>query len=371
MAQINRNALKAYFKAGDKPTESQFGDFIDSSVNHADDNFVKSVNGLTGTVTLPATAYERNLIDWKGEWQEGLTSTPFFNRNGNANENLIVQGDNPFGHNVLLWRCKDMDTASNSEGGWNTDYFSIDRNRAYRFATWVKRMNNMDGTTYHGTQNVNYLNGVANNNPYFWFGDLPTLNEWYLMVGVVHAQNYAPTTNSGISGIYDKYGLKVLEGRDYKWRVDTTTTRLRDYLYYATGLSVEQFFWNPMVHVLDGTEPPLHTLFMSGLDTGWRTPSLYRNIVSYGTGDAAPRYKRVGKIVYIEGLVKGGTGIQNGDSVAIFVLPARFRPPKRVLLTSMSNVGVGRVDINPDGTVYHQNYGLAWTSLSGLCFSVE
>ncbi len=265
MAQINKNALKNYFKVGDKPTESQFADLIDSSVNHQDDNFVKTVNGMTGAVTLPAESYERNLVDWKGEWEEGLTVTPFFYRNGSESENLIVQGESPFGHNTLLWKCQNMDAEQAADGGWNTDYFSIDKNRAYRFATWVKR-NHIDGTTYHGTQNVNNLDGTQNDNPYFWIGDLPLTDEWYLMVGIVHAQNYQLTTHSGISGVYDKYGRKVLNGIDYKWRSDTTTTRLRNYLYYTEDLTVEQFFWNPMVHVLDGTEPSFNSLFLDKLD---------------------------------------------------------------------------------------------------------
>lgn len=106
------------------------------------------------------------------------------------------------------------------DGGWNTREISIDNNRAYRFATWVKR-NNQNGITYHGTRNVRNLNGASNSNPYFWNGDLPSLDEWYLMVGIVHAQNYTSTTNSGIGGVYDKYGYRVLSATDYKSYVYT------------------------------------------------------------------------------------------------------------------------------------------------------
>jgi len=40
MPQLNRLALKAFFEAGDTPTESQFVDLIDSLLNIIDDNHV-------------------------------------------------------------------------------------------------------------------------------------------------------------------------------------------------------------------------------------------------------------------------------------------------------------------------------------------
>lgn len=39
MSQLGRSALKAFFEAGDTPTESQFVDLIDSLVSIIDDNF--------------------------------------------------------------------------------------------------------------------------------------------------------------------------------------------------------------------------------------------------------------------------------------------------------------------------------------------
>lgn len=39
MAELGRAALKAFFEAGDTPTESQFSDLIDSLVNIVDDDF--------------------------------------------------------------------------------------------------------------------------------------------------------------------------------------------------------------------------------------------------------------------------------------------------------------------------------------------
>ncbi|WP_340200024.1 hypothetical protein [Ascidiimonas sp. W6] len=41
LLQKNRTELKAYFKANDKPTEKQFADFMDASINQAEDCIVK------------------------------------------------------------------------------------------------------------------------------------------------------------------------------------------------------------------------------------------------------------------------------------------------------------------------------------------
>lgn len=61
MAQKNKNTLKGYFNTGDKPTEQQFGDLIDSFHNKVDEPIVQSVNGLTGNVTI-SPSQESNVV---------------------------------------------------------------------------------------------------------------------------------------------------------------------------------------------------------------------------------------------------------------------------------------------------------------------
>ncbi|MEO0902844.1 MAG: DUF6443 domain-containing protein, partial [Bacteroidota bacterium] len=170
-------------------------------------------------------------------------------------------GDTPFGSKDLVWRC-DNDAASNADGGWNTDYFAVDKNMGYRYAVWVKRTGSQDGNTYHGTSNVNRLDGTAHNNPYFWSGDLPAINKWYLIVGIIHPHTHG-TASSGISGVYDTAGNKVRNGTDYKWSNTTTTSRFRSYFYYATDTNTKQYFWNPVVQKLDGSEGSVKELIES------------------------------------------------------------------------------------------------------------
>ncbi|WP_350291402.1 hypothetical protein, partial [uncultured Croceitalea sp.] len=144
---------------------------------------------------------------WMMDWSEGTGGTPFFNRNGVEIENKRSYGPNPFGETALIWECGNQPD-NGSDGGWNTDYITVDKTKTYRYMVWVQRNHSQNGKTYHGTQNVDNLNGVAHSNPYFWSGDLPQLNQWYLLVGVVHPYNHSGG-DTGVSGVYDMQGNKV------------------------------------------------------------------------------------------------------------------------------------------------------------------
>ncbi len=192
------------------------------------------------------------------DWTSGQGGTAFFNQNGRASENHRELGVHPGGKLSLLWQCAN-DVDRNADGGWNTDYFNVDKNVGYRYTVWVKRTGSNNGTTYHGTQNVNDLNGNALGNPYFWYGDLPNLDTWYLLVGVIHPDNYTGG-DQGISGVYDLNGNRVIDGTEFKWMSTTTNSRFRSYLYYSTDVNTNQFFWNPVVQKLDGNETPLSKL---------------------------------------------------------------------------------------------------------------
>ena len=218
---------------------------------------IESVNYFDGlgrpkqsvAVRAAGQGQRTNVLDWTQDWTVGSGSTPLFNQNGQTSENQRVFDTNPFGDQSLLWKCGN-DPESNADGGWNTDYFDVDKNVTYRYTVWVKRTGSQSGRVYHGTQNVNNLDGTANGNPYFFNGYLPQLDQWYLIVGIVHPHTYTGG-NSGISGVYDINGNKVRSGNDFKWRNNTTTSRFRNYLYYSTDTSTRQYFWNPVLVQLD------------------------------------------------------------------------------------------------------------------------
>ncbi|WP_344820918.1 DUF6443 domain-containing protein, partial [Aquimarina gracilis] len=192
------------------------------------------------------------------DWIPGSGSTPFFNQNGKTSENNRVIGLDPGGEFSLLWQCGN-DIDHDADGGWNTDYFEVDKNVGYRYTVWVKRTGSQNGSTYHGTRNVSTLIGSRHNNPYFWHGDLPQLDTWYLIVGIIHPYNYTGS-DLGISGVYDLNGNRVIDGNEFKWNDDVVTSAFRSYLYYSTDINTNQFFWNPGLQKLDGTENSISEL---------------------------------------------------------------------------------------------------------------
>ena len=214
---------------------------------------------------IKETKYTPLIADYTS-WQVGTTgSQGSFSDNGSASENQIIEDHDPFGKQVPVWECI-PDSNSDADGGWNMDFNNNNSNRL-RMTVFVKRTGNNNGTTYHGCDNNDNtlnLDGSTNGNPYFWSGDLPSLDTWYLMVGIVHPNDYTGG-DWGISGVYDMDGNKVLDGTEFKWG-SGTNQELRDYLYYCTDTSVRQYFVYPRIDVLDGSEPTIEDL-VNGADS--------------------------------------------------------------------------------------------------------
>jgi len=250
---------KAYQVAVTDPIQIKDNSEVIESVAYLDglgrpmQNIALRASG-TGT---PSSAVLSNIPEWDMDWISGSGGTPFFNRIGSDLENNRITGPNPFGKASLIWECGN-DIASDADGGWNTDYVAVDINTTYRYSVWVKRTHSQNGTTYHGTQNVNNLDGSANSNPYFWYGDLPEINKWYLLVGVIHPHNYTGG-DTGVSGVYDTQGNRIIDGKEYTWRSNTTTARFRSYLYYATDTNVRQYFYGPTLQKVNGSEASIST----------------------------------------------------------------------------------------------------------------
>lgn len=221
--------------------------------------------GLLIVIILPAAA--QNLISPES-WTIGSGSSGIFNQNGTAAENIREWGEDPWGRRAIIWKAV-PDASSNADGGWYTNYISIDHTKMYRFSVWIKKTNSNDGHTYLGTgtspDHVLTLSGTSNSNPYFWVGDLPELNRWYLLVGYVHASNDNSTTHYG--GIYDgNTGQKVRSINDFKFPATATSVRHRAYLYYNTNTSDRQYFYAPRVEMVNGDEPTIEALL--GINPG-------------------------------------------------------------------------------------------------------
>jgi hypothetical protein len=201
----------------------------------------------------------QNLIDLQA-WQVGQGSIGPFEKNGQASENTREWGIGPNGKLAVLWKGQ-PEGAGNDDGGFNHSYFAINHANMYRYSIWLKKLNSTDGISFFGTDNVSTLTGENQPNPYFWSGDLPELNKWYLLVAYVHGSGDASTTHYG--GIYDGVtGIKVTGTGigDFKFATNTTHSIIRSYLYYDANVNDKQFFYAPRVDVVNGSEPSIESL---------------------------------------------------------------------------------------------------------------
>jgi hypothetical protein len=216
-------------------------------------------------LSVSTALYAQNLLN-TNTWTVGSGSVSGFSQNGATAENSREYGLNHAGQNVILWKASPGST-SDADGGWNSSYHSINHNTTYRFTVWIKKTNSNSGTTYLGcnsTNNILRLDGTVNNNPYFWYGDLPQLNRWYLIVGFVHRSSYTSDVNLG--RIYDGVtGQAVKTITDYKFKSTATSVRHRSYLYYDTNTSDRQYFWGPRLEPVNGSEPSISQLL--GINT--------------------------------------------------------------------------------------------------------
>lgn len=219
---------------------------------------------VLGLCALESNA--QNLLNLS-DWVIGSGGTAGFTPNGLVSENEREWGIGPLGTQVVLWKGTPSGD-SQGDGGFNSVDIPINHQKTYRFSVWIKRTNSKTGTAYFGcAANVNSVNGVLNNNPYFWYGNLPELDKWYLLVGYVHGSNDPSTASSG--GVYDGVtGKKVASALDFKFPSTSTSTRLRSYLFYDSNTSDRQYFYGPRLEEVNGNEPSLSSLLDNPIGQG-------------------------------------------------------------------------------------------------------
>lgn len=203
------------------------------------------------------TLSAQNLVNLSG-WVSGSEPISGFSQNGLLSENEREWGMGPQGTQVVLWKGKPSGDR-NGDGGFDLVGLPIDHQKMYRFSTWLKKINSHDGTSYLGCWGVNYLSGLPNSNPYFWLGDLPELNRWYLVVGYVHGSN-DPSTDS-FGAIYDGVtGQKVVDILDFKFRNNYPTAMIRSFLYDDLNTNDRQYIYGPRIEEVNGNEPTIASL---------------------------------------------------------------------------------------------------------------
>lgn len=237
---------------------------------------------LPTSYVTPSDRWLGNLIDL--DWWKPGAAIPW-SLNGEANYVLtssLLAVNGYQGAPDSVWYAQEVSNNGEQGGGWNAS-ITLNANKTYRFAVPVLVAGNSaagSGSAYWGTQNVCNLNTTTvNGNPYFAVINRSGLTpgRWYMFVGYVYPYGSTSNTNAG-AGIYDCVtGVKVGEGTNYCHAASGANVH-RAYQYYANNEAVT-LFGRPMIHLIDGSEPPLDSL-LGGAISG-RNPITPGNVSTF------------------------------------------------------------------------------------------
>lgn len=212
-------------------------------------------------VTIPEKNSAYNLIKWKEAWQLGEGSINEFRSFGNENESRRIKGKDVDKNETVLWECI-ADTATNWDGGFLSKIDNIDHTKPYMFVAWVKKPKNNTARIYYAFDSVEEVTGEFVKNANFIGGGskLSQLDSWYTLVGYIYPSNHKDDIEAEIySGLYLN-GEKTQEGRDFKWKENTSITNFRVVQVQSEIQGENLLISNPQLYVVDGTEPKLYEL---------------------------------------------------------------------------------------------------------------
>lgn len=209
-------------------------------------------------------------------WASGQTSSVsgYGANETTGTENARVTATDPWGDTSVVWETR-ASGDGNNDGGWNTDWYNIDRTKLYRFSVWMRRTSSSAGGTFYfglygtgGTWGVlRNDNGSNEGNPYWECAGVGgyTQNQWYLYVGHCYPAGSTYTGRHPDSGYYLPDGTKFNwggcnVGNDVKMLSDTTQLLHRTYHFYCGDSTTRLQFAYPRIDVCDGNEPTVREL---------------------------------------------------------------------------------------------------------------
>jgi len=209
-------------------------------------------------------------------WASGQTSSVsgYGANETTGTENARVTATDPWGDTSVVWETR-ASGDGNGDGGWNTDWYNIDRTKLYRFSVWMRRTSSSAGGTFYfglygtgGTWGVLRLDNNTNEgNPYWECAGTGayTQNQWYLYIGHCYPAGTTFTGRHPDSGYYLPNGTKYSWGgcnigNDVKMLSDTTQLLHRTYHYYCGDNTTRLQFAYPRIDVCDGNELTLSEL---------------------------------------------------------------------------------------------------------------
>ncbi|WP_029771739.1 hypothetical protein, partial [Pseudoalteromonas sp. TB51] len=201
-----------------------------------------------------------NLIRPHGHWVTGRSgSQGIFSKKGTTEHNKVISGLGPQDTYEAIW-ISELANPEGAAGGWDVTVTDTDPTLSYRYSVWMREEQGEDHTLYLGCAPCKNLDNTDNNNPYFFTGNLPIKQKWYLVVGILHSSNKSNELTSGISGIYDpETGEKVITSPEFKQKEGVTTQIHRAFRFYAKNDSYAMFC-RPRLEVIDGEEMSLGLL---------------------------------------------------------------------------------------------------------------
>jgi len=215
--------------------------------------------------------HTQNLLD-TSTWTIGSGSVTGFAQSGIAAENYRELGYDHVGNQVTLWTAI-PDMLGATSGGFTSEYQTIDHTKSYRLTVWIKKTNSNSGTSYFVTRSntagvfeLTTLAGTVISSPYFWTGDLPELDKWYLLVGYVHNSGYASGVHQG--RMYDGVTGEVVQTlTDFKFTSQAANLFHSSFLYDDTNINDRQYFCKPRLEVIDGSEYSMNKLLSINPDS--------------------------------------------------------------------------------------------------------
>jgi hypothetical protein len=220
-------------------------------------------------------------------WTVSSGSVAGYGQNGGTAENTRLFDTDPWGNQSIVWGTY-ASGDGNADGGWNTDYPTINPTKLYRFSVWVRRTSTTGaGTFYFGTgaggaEVMGTSDSATKGNPYWectGTGNL-TQNQWYLVCGHVypHFTTYTgrhPNTGyftvaGGTTKVMDVNGCNI--GSDLKWNSASSSAVHRTYHYYCGDATTRLQFMAPRIDLCDGNEPSISELLTNG-NSVWKDVS--------------------------------------------------------------------------------------------------
>ena len=273
-----------------------------------------------------------SLID-TSQWADGQADgIGIYSPNGSAGENARVMGTDPWGNTSVLWETR-ANGGGNDDGGWNTNYQTIDRSKLYRLQVWVRRTSSTGaGTFYFGTNSNGGVyqtqDSTEKGNPYWECQSAGSLtqNQWYLVCGFIYPAGTTHTGNHPDSGYYIPGSTVKIKNNNYcniggelKWGPTSTLVQHRCYHYYCGDNTTRLQFADPRIEACDGSEPSIYELVNNGV-TQIKDNSSYKNHHYIQTGYVPIVEKAAQLNGSTHGFIRGSglTGVQSNCTIVIY-----------------------------------------------------